>query len=379
MKIFSTQLTIHLFLAFIMVSAIACSSQIDVNKSQLNSTLSKENIKGKVRVISYNRGNNIDYRIFDINGNDSIEFVGSYETKLNEKTFYYNQSRLVKIISNEIDKSGSTQSKTTEYTYNNNNSVIIKNGDMYNLKIYDSNNNLVKDSLFSTSNKNFGVTVYNFYTSNRLDSTSSSFFIGDFVNKNCKKYFYVNEELDQEISNDCSKSGESEITKYSYENLDKNGNWTKQRIFINGKLDRIIYRELFYEGDDLSYILKEKEALSQSFKSNTSESSTSPRDYNTNEDYKSNNETFQPRVETQTELPRQWINCRPCQGRGEIICNECNGTTLSFCGSCSGRGTFNGKICYLCNGALKLKCTKCYGKGNLGRCTSCGGRGQVQR
>jgi hypothetical protein len=100
---------------------------------------------------------------------------------------------------------------------------------------------------------------------------------------------------------------------------------------------------------------------------------------NTNEDYKSNNETFQPRVETQTELPRQWINCRPCQGRGEIICNDCNGTTLSFCGSCSGRGTFNGKICYLCNGALKLKCTKCYGKGNLGRCTSCGGRGQVQR
>ena len=79
---------------------------------------------------------------------------------------------------------------------------------------------------------------------------------------------------------------------------------------------------------------------------------------------------------------KEWVNCRNCHGRGEIVCDECNGTTLMFCGTCNGRGTFttsNGTdICYYCKGALKVRCSQCHGKGIEGRCYVCGGSGQIQ-
>lgn len=84
------------------------------------------------------------------------------------------------------------------------------------------------------------------------------------------------------------------------------------------------------------------------------------------------------------ERQRQLINCRYCNGRGIETCLKCNGNGTTKCDNCY-TGTItdvvNGgrKTCYICNGTVRINCKNCYGKGNKGRCSSCGGRGQVQQ
>jgi hypothetical protein len=84
------------------------------------------------------------------------------------------------------------------------------------------------------------------------------------------------------------------------------------------------------------------------------------------------------------ERQKQLINCRYCNGRGIETCLKCNGNGTTKCDNCY-TGTItdvvNGgrKTCYICNGTVRINCKNCYGKGNKGRCSSCGGRGQVQQ
>jgi hypothetical protein len=64
--------------------------------------------------------------------------------------------------------------------------------------------------------------------------------------------------------------------------------------------------------------------------------------------------------------------CPICGGSG--ACRTCNGVGSFTCSTCNGSGELGGSTCPTCNGRKRIDCNSCNGNG---KCSNCGGTGQV--
>lgn len=75
-----------------------------------------------------------------------------------------------------------------------------------------------------------------------------------------------------------------------------------------------------------------------------------------------------------------WVICGSCDGDGTIYCPDCNGTGIYIddeCNRCGGSGWYApGKLCNACNGTGRyvVECRRCNGSGEI-TCPTCEGEG----
>jgi hypothetical protein len=343
------------FLSILIISDYGCHGQSLNSIHKSKSDREKQNLKGDVVVLSddyymtfFNTKGMIEKELFEGGGiswgktysytNDKLEgSVVDGQGFHIKSTFYYDENGKLK-SSEDITKFDGDTAKSIEthvYEFNQDGNQIL-----------DS----INDVRFQKS----------YYSGDILDSIVTSYGKEIYLRGNTDTMILYNEG-DQTIP---------AVTTFRYL-YDANGNWIKQKKFVNGKEDKVINRTIIYKGDDISFYEKRYNDFRVSLTPNNNSNTQSSQS-------KSNSTTNLYKQPVQ----KQWVNCKDCNGQGIRICTNCTGRGSMKCDDCFGRGwKMNGtekQTCNTCGGTGEKKCSSCNGKGNRGTCSTCGGRGQVQ-
>lgn len=373
----------------ILIMIVSCSND---KKYTINSDLDAENLKGNVILIieDNNFSQRVSYSLYDTDGNltKTMERSDNEEFKFldNVDEFIYADGKIQKINRKNIESNifeifyyGTDGKLNSSETFNEKGKISERK-----FFEFDDNGNKISDSTL------FGEIPHNHFIIN--------------------KYYFENNKLRSKKLYSSLLDG-SKIYTYKYV-FDSQGNWIQQKVFVNGKFQNDINRQIFYEGQDVSEYENKFNLLLNQLKpsSDINNSSVGSLGSETNgavigsdspesEDVNSNENKRE-----QTEMRK----CSRCSGTGE--CSTCmktftthswegkdrgwrdrNETRLGqvMCTTCRGAGVNYGrhplgedpesKECYVssCNIGW-LNCPDCNYNGNgnnIGECRYCKGTG----
>lgn len=309
---------------------------------------------------------------FDSLGNIKSILFDRNKTKypLNDLTKYnYDNNQLKEY---EYNTSGEYNSKGT-FFYNENGSITKLEDKNYKNEVLYHFYNIDKEQGCIIDSGGLNVIKY-FFRSQKLDSVIDNYSTTYYNNNIPQKVKYVHTDENG------TKSVSSTITyEYTY---DPKGNWIQKRSFIDGKEEKVVNRQIFYKGQDISEYEKKYNDFVSSLNSNSSLNNNqqnfndnSSSTYTDQSEFSSNSSSSNSYQKTE----KQQQTCSKCQGKGVEVCRKCSGNGMIQCSWCNntGRKYYQGRYetCSECNGNMRKNCDRCYGKGNTGSCYTCRGLG----